>query len=184
MTDNKIINQDFYVITGGPGAGKTTLLEKLNELGYSCVKEAARQIIIEQQRTGGNAFPWGNTETYKKLMLEQSIKDYLGADNKTTTFFDRGIPDTLCYSRLLGQAVTDEEDLAAKQYIYNKKVFMLPPWREIYTTDTERKQDWQEALRTYGVMKETYFGYGYEIIEVPRTIIEDRAAFIIDSIGN
>ena len=44
---------------------------------------------------------------------------------------------------------------------YNPIVFILPPWKEIYQTDNERKQDWQEAEHTYFQMKSTYEKYGY-----------------------
>ncbi|WP_435102063.1 AAA family ATPase [Arhodomonas sp. AD133] len=34
-----------FVITGGPGAGKTTVLATLEERGYHCVPESAREMI-------------------------------------------------------------------------------------------------------------------------------------------
>ncbi|MNJ95036.1 hypothetical protein D3C87_127400 [compost metagenome] len=182
MADNKIITQNFFVITGGPGVGKTTLLNELNSREYNYIPEAARQIIKEQMEMNGNALPWENTTKYKALMLEKSITDYQLAKPNIITFFDRGIPDTLCYSKVLGETISTEEDTAARKYRYNNKVFLLPPWREIYVTDTERKQDWEEAVRTYELMKTTYMEYGYEIIEVPKISVKERADFILKCI--
>lgn len=181
MNDNATISHNFYIITGGPGCGKTTLINELESQGYNCVPEAAREIIKKQMAENGNALPWKDTIAYKKLMLDQSVKDYLAANADIITFFDRGIPDTLCYAKVLNMAITLEEDFAAKQYLYNK-VFLLPPWKEIYTTDTERKQDWNEAVHTYELMKETYTEYGYDIIEVPKLTTLERVNFVIDKL--
>lgn len=60
----------------------------------------------------------------------------------------------------------------------NKKVFNLPPWKEIYQTDTERKQDFAEAVKTFEVSK-----LDYKLIEVPKLIVEARAEFIIEEIS-
>lgn len=61
-----------------------------------------------------------------------------------------------------------------------KKV--VPSWEEIYETDSERKQTWEEAVFTFEKMKETYLKFGYNIIEVPKCGVEERAKFVLDSI--
>jgi predicted ATPase len=67
----------------------------------------------------------------------------------------------------------------AGNWKYNKSIFMLPPWKEIYTTDNERKQDWDEAVLTFEKMCETYKRYGYNIVEVPKKTISERADFVL-----
>nr|WP_267313954.1 AAA family ATPase [Legionella antarctica] len=52
---------------------------------------------------------------------------------------------------------------AVHKYRYNPKVFIFPPWLEIYSHDTERKQDFQEAIETYQAIKEAYLICGYLI---------------------
>ena len=99
----------LVAISGGPGAGKTTLLVELERRGFRCSPEVARQIIQQQVQAGGVALPWRDRTKYCRLMLERSVASYLdqawdaeqhGA--METVFFDRGIPDALCYSRLAG----------------------------------------------------------------------------------
>lgn len=173
------------VISGGPGAGKTTLLEEFRKQGYVCSSEVARQIIQEQVNVGGNALPWGNCEEYSRLMLTRSVASWVSdAVDGAITFFDRGIPDTLCYVRLLGLSSNLEEEVwrMCKRYRYWPRVFLAPPWREIYETDAERKQVFSEAVRTYEVMVQTYRDCGYEVVVLPQVSIIERAKFVLDEI--
>lgn len=186
MQQSDIIEQDtFYVLTGGPGAGKTTLLRRLETYGYETVPEVAREIIRHQMETGGEGLPWKNRELYTHLMLDGSVKSYLDACQGfagKTVFFDRGIPDTFCYARMIGMELPDGMRGEAFRYRYNKHVFLLPAWKEIYETDAERKQDWDEAVYTYEMMKKTYREYNYNVIEVPKAPVDERAEFILNSI--
>jgi predicted ATPase len=74
-------------------------------------------------------------------------------------------------------------DFAVKQFRYNKKVFILPPWFEIYKTDDERKQTWEEAVNTYKILAETYRMCDYELIKVPWDSVEKRIEFVIENAG-
>jgi predicted ATPase len=173
-------NPNLFVITGGPGAGKTTLLRELEQRGFSCVPEVAREIIRQQVASGGDALPWANTRRYTELMLQGSIEVYDANKSATRpTFFDRGLPDVLCYARLIGLQATAEIEAACENYRYNQTVFLAPPWREIYSTDNERKQTWAEAVRTHDVMVEAYRSCGYELVELPRVSAEERAEFVM-----
>lgn len=181
------LRNNFYVITGGPGSGKTTLLESLESKGFSIVPEVAREIIKEQIETNGNALPWGDKEQYTELMLKRSVDSYLDIGSKNSNeifFFDRGIPDTICYAEMTGQIISSEMANAINNYHYNRKVFILPPWKEIYQTDSERKQTWEEAEYTFRIMKKVYLHSGYDVIEIPKTDIQMRAEYVINYLLN
>lgn len=177
------MSPSFFVITGGPGVGKTTLLEALTHRGFVGIPEVAREIISAQMCCNGTALPWNDYVLYTRLMLERSVSDYCDAaktyTNSETVFFDRGIPDSLCYAALTNQTITETMEQYASLYRYHPKVFILPPWEVIYHTDTERKQTWDEAVATYNQMIKTYRQYGYLIIEVPKDTVENRVAFIL-----
>ena len=90
------------ILSGGPGSGKTTLLNELARRGYACVAEAAREIIREQIATQGDALPWKNRRRYTAIMLKRTIADFdRYREQGGLFFFDRGIPDTLAYARLI-----------------------------------------------------------------------------------
>lgn len=185
MEDGNLLRDDFIIITGGPGSGKTTLLDELQKNNYKYVPEVAREIIKKQISSNGDALPWGNVTKYRDLMLEQSIESYLSALTNPSSqllFFDRGIPDTLTYTYLINIPVSKQLESAVKRYRYNKKVFILPPWKDIYKTDDERKQDFEEAVATYKAMFRTYEQLDYELIEVPKIGVKQRASFILKNV--
>ena len=135
-------NSNLFVVTGGPGSGKTTALLELQKRGFRIAPEVARQIIQEQVHAGGNALPWGDRESYTRLMLERSIESYRENSGREHTdaaasvegnvmLFDRGIPDTLTYARMIG--LSDDEFIrnACEEYRYASRVFVAPPWCEI-----------------------------------------------------
>ena len=143
--------------------------------------EVAREIIQEQMAVNGDALPWKNTKRYTALMLERSVLSYARAREQqhAITLFDRGIPDTVTYARLINLPVSNELDAAAQSLRYNNKVFILPPWEAIYTTDKERKQTYAEAVATYEMLCQTYTGYGYTLIELPRVDIDARLEAVL-----
>jgi predicted ATPase len=175
-------NPNLYVLTGGPGAGKTTILAELQRRGFAGIPEVARQIIQEQVQSGGTALPWGDTARYAKLMLERSILSFREQMTASQiTFCDRGIPDTVCYLRLIGH--DDAEAVAASvAYRYAAKAFLAPAWAEIYATDSERKQSFEEAVRTCNLMRQVYEECGYEVVELPLVSPAERADFILEHV--
>ena len=173
-------NPNLFVITGGPGSGKTTVLRELEKLGFPFAPEVARRIIQQQVQIGGEALPWKNRELYTEMMLRRSIASF----NEHTPaphvmFSDRGIPDTLAYARLIGLANQDPIRDVCDEYRYATRVFLAPPWEKIYETDGERKQDFEEARRTYSKIFEVYEECGYELVELPKIAPQARAEFVL-----
>jgi predicted ATPase len=169
----------LFVLTGGPGAGKTTLLKELERRGLRTVPEVARQIIQEQVASGGTALPWADREAYTELMLQRSVHSFLSDHGADVAICDRGIPDTLCYARLCGLDEKIATDASAR-YRYAQTIFFAPAWQEIYTADSERRQDFGEAVLTSELMVSVYLECGYKILELPRVGVEQRADFVLN----
>lgn len=176
-------NTHFYIFTGGPGSGKSTVLNMLANMGYTTIKEVGRSIIQKQLETEGDAVPWANTLRYAHLMLLRSIVDFEEYSHiNRPCFFDRGILDTLGYSRLINIQISKELEIAARQYRYNRKIFLFPFWEDIYINDTERKQSIKEAQETYRVIKNTYAEFDYQPLIVPCISPQERVKWIIKNI--
>jgi predicted ATPase len=179
-----VTRNNFHIFTGGPGAGKTTVLEALRMRGYACVEETGRKIIREQAAIGGNIHHNGDRIAYRDLMLSRAIADYERmAAQSGPVFFDRGIPDLVGYNRLIGTEIPQAMRDAAEAYRYNPDVFVFPPWREIYANDTERKQDFAEAIESWQAAVDILPVFGYRVIEVPRASREARVQFVIGPQG-
>ena len=177
----------FFVITGGPGVGKTTLIKALKKHGFNTIDEDARKIIKNQIEANKDGLPWKNKVQYANLMFEASMKSYnklINSKNINLTFFDRGVLDSICYMKMEQIKISNKIEELIKFYTYNNNVFILPPWKEIYETDNERKQDWKQAELTYKKMIETYTSYNYNMVIVPKTTIEERIKFILKYIEN
>ena len=68
-------------------------------------------------------------------------------------------------------------------YRYARRGSIAPPWDEIHATDTERKQSFEEAVRTSDRMAKLNEECGYEVLGLPLCSPEQRAEFILQRIG-
>ena len=97
-----------------------------------------------------------------------------------TIFFDRGVPDLIGYSRLIGEPVPDHLWRATEVCRYHHHVLVAPPWEAIYTADAERRQDFAEAVETCEAITAGYRECGYEPVDLPLADVEARVAFVRD----
>lgn len=176
-----IRQSNFFVVTGGPGAGKTTLIEALGAHGFGTVEEAGRRIIREQNAVGGKATHDGDRLAYRNLMFEDAVRTFQEMTPVSdAVFFDRGLPDMIGYSRLIGKTVPHALSNAVQRYRYSRTVFVAPPWEDIYGRDAERKQDFAESVATCDAMRSAYGEAGYTLVDLPRAAVEERVAFVVE----
>lgn len=172
----------YYIFTGGPGSGKSSVLEALAQAGYTIVPEVGRAIIKQQIEQKGDALPWLNKQLFFEQMFTESLADYHKQSNEVLTFFDRGLLDSIGYALLENLTIHPHHWDVAQETHYAPLVFIFPPWEAIYQKDTERKQDFELAQRTYESMLVTYKKMGYQLLEVPLTSIEKRVEFILHTL--
>ena len=176
ISDGIIVRSNFVILTGCSCGGKSTILAELAKRGYSYVFEPGRQIVKEQIAIGGKALPWKDLDYFLDLALSRYIYQF-NSQVKTNEliFFDRGIIDAV----QLGREQEAYFDKAAKKFKYNKTVFMLPPWRDIYCSDKERKHSFDQAVEEYEQLLIKYKKYGYNIVIVPKDRVSKRVDMIL-----
>jgi predicted ATPase len=178
----ELVMKTFFVITGGPGSGKTTLIDALEQAGFARTVEAGRGVIQDQMAIDGPALPWHDPAAFAELMLGWEMRSYrMAARQAGPVFFDRGVPDVIGYLHLMRLPVPAHIEKAAEEFRYCRRVFIAPPWREIFTQDTERRQDFTEAERTCAALAETYARLGYELVELPRAGVAERLQLVVNT---
>lgn len=172
---------NFFVFTGGGGTGKTALLAHLQAAGELTVAENIRAVIREQVETGGPAVPWIDPKACCDLTTARDIADFDRlADETRRVFFDRGLMDMHGAN---GVSPSSELAAAIRTRRYNRQVFVFPPWREIYATDAERREDWSKMEAVFERILRTLPQLGYAPIVVPIGSVEARAAFVLARAG-
>lgn len=169
----------LHVITGGPGSGKSTLIDALAAAGVATSAEVGRAIIREQVAIGGAALPWADEQAFAALMLPREVAAHAAALARAdTVVLDRGMPDVIGFLRVSGLPVPPAFHAVARATRYNPHVFLAPFWAEIYTHDPERRQSPALAQATEAIMRDTYAGYGYTLVALPRVGVSERVAFV------
>ena len=175
--------QQKIVIIGGPGTGKSTVLNELISRGYHCKPEISREVIKEAQQRGIEQLFLTDPLLFSNMLLEGREKQYKEANNKEVdiVFFDRGIPDAHAYMNYSNTEYPDYFIEKSNQFRYTK-VFMLPPWKEIFISDNERYENFEIAQEINDHLIKTYEELGYKIIPVPFGSVKDRTDFIENSL--
>lgn len=177
------MQKEIIVIIGGPSTGKSAIIDSLMIKGYCCYPEISRQVTLKAQKEGINQLFLENPLLFSGQLLEGRIKQFHDAKNElhSLVFIDRGIPDVVAYLEYIGEKCPDHFDLACHENKYTK-IFILPPWKEIYENDNERYESFEQSKIIHDYLVKTYQSYGYELIEVPKENVHNRILYILDNI--
>ncbi len=171
---------NWYVVTGAPCSGKTTLLDSLKERGYNVIPEVARTYIDTKLAGGISVEELRSDELkFQEDILKQKYKLEEALSKDITTFFDRGIPDSYAYFKLL-----DVEDISLleKSLLGNyKKVFILDPCP--FEGDYARTENPKDQLKLHYLIVDAYEKTGAMIVRVPIFATKkERVDFILDNL--
>ena len=171
------------IITGGPGAGKTTLLLALQALGHTIVGDSARTIVQDRRRRGLS--PRQNTSEFAREVLRIDIENFVQhAATPGYVFFDRSVLDALCLLDHVTPLSESELSRWLSQHPYYSKVFVLPPWKAIYTTDAERDHTFAHAEAVHGIVQAWYRRCRSQLLEVPKVSVAERCAYVLQALAN
>lgn len=177
------VDKKIILFIGGPGSGKTTLINGLAKKGYICYPEISREVTLEAKKNGIDQLFLENPLLFSELLLKGRIKQYESAlnENDEVVFIDRGIPDVLAYMHYIGDTYPASFDEASRKYIYHK-IFILPPWEEIYVSDNERYETYEQAISIHQHLIDTYESYGYQLHEVPKATLDERMEYVLKNL--
>jgi predicted ATPase len=175
------LEKEIIVITGGPGTGKSTIIDLLIKKGYACYPEISREVTLEAKKRGIDQLFLTEPLLFSQMLLDGRLKQYQNANQEENhpVFIDRGIPDILAYMDFIGDEYPEHFENHCHGTRYDK-VFVLPPWEEIYVSDEARYENFDQAKIIYDHLKLTYKKYGYELIEVPIGLVNERVDFILE----
>ena len=155
-------------------------MTELGKRGFDTAIEPGRAIVKEQLRIGGDGLPWDNQLRFVELVIARSMRDYdTRRESGQAAFFDRSIVDSLIALDRMGVAVPESVRSASIGYRYGNKVFMTPPWSEIYRIDAERRHSFDDALTEYHSLLPGYERLGYELVVLPKLPVAERADFVL-----
>lgn len=178
------MSKEIIVIAGGPSSGKTTLIDALVEKGFVCYPEVSREVIKKAQENGIAQLFLENPLLFSEMLLEGRITQYNNAVQETAdvVFIDRGLPDVLAYMHYIGDSYPKSFKEVCEQNKYTK-IFVLPPWQEIYVSDDERYETYEQAELIHKHLLDTYESFGYELIHLPKDTVENRLDFILENLS-
>jgi predicted ATPase len=70
-----------------------------------------------------------------------------------------------------------------QRYRYARRVFMTPPWKELFSGDAERHHSFEDAEAEYVGLLKSYTANGYEVVLIPKGTPAERANFLERQLG-
>ncbi len=182
MTIIKSNAAKLVVISGCSGGGKSSLLAELQAHGYATVEEPGRRVIRDALPGDGSALPWTQMESFLRRAFDLAVADRAAAERlHGCVFFDRSLIDAAAgLERVTGRSVLSMLDPSHR---YHQRVFLTPPWPEIYVLDEERRHGLDTAIAEYEHLLAVYPSLGYEVSLLPKVDVKARADFVLQTLG-
>lgn len=100
-------------------------------------------------------------------------------------FFDRSVLDALCGLDHITPLSEGELNTWLATYQYFPKIFLLPPWKEIYMNDAERDHTFEHAEWVNSITQAWYRRLDrYQLIEVPKVSVAERCTFVLRALAD
>lgn len=147
--------------------------------GFSIVQEPGRRIVADELDGDGKALPWVDAKAFALRAVEMAHADLQAAVSLDgTVFFDRGLIDAaVALADSGGQTLS--KTLGGLQH-YRKRVFVVPPWKELFTQDPERRHDFEAAVQEHLRIESALSTFGYEKILLPKVSVRERVEIVLD----
>jgi len=164
-----------FIVTGAPSTGKSSLINELSNMGYECFNEISRSIIKKE-----NIEKINKDLNFEMQIFKMRKKQYKLAN--MLHFYDRSIVDILAYMNISKIKPPKQILDFLKNNKYEQNVFILKPWKEIYKKDNQRFEEFKHAEIINSNLEKVYKNLNYNLIDIPKISIKQRAKFVISKI--
>ncbi len=176
------MSDKFILLTGCSGGGKSTLLDVLAERGFATVPEPGRRIVAEELAGDGKALPWVDMQAFALRAIDLARADIEAAQQlKGPVFFDRGLIDAAVALEHSGGPKVKET--LGPYRPYGRRVFMAPPWQELFVADAERRHDFDAAVGEHLRIEQALEALGYFRSVLPKVSVNKRADIVLRECG-
>lgn len=139
--------------------------------------EPGRRVIAEERNGNGDALPWKNARAFCHRVIETGLADFRQTD-RSLVIFDRSALDALIWFDRTNTPLDENIRQAILDLQYDRLVYLVPPWPEIFEQDQDRRHDLSEAIAEYGALCDRLPVYGFQPVIVPKKPIPARADWL------
>ena len=170
------------IISGAPGTGKSSIIKELKEKGYYCFDE----VWNKKYKNPTNKSNMNDIDEFSKHIFNERLKQlhFNNFNNikENIIFYDRSIVDTISYLKHYNKEIIPLWKKKCSKYRYNNIVFFCPIWKDIYTQNETRKEDFEESKKIEKTLIKTYNEFSYELRILPKIKISKRVNFIFNNL--
>ena len=172
----------LVVLSGCSGGGTSTLLAELARRGHGLVEEPGRRIVAAELSGDGSALPWVDPAAFARRAVAMAIEDRARVrSGGGWVFFDRGLVDAAAaLEHATGEPALER---LCRPHPYHRRVFLTPPWPEIYAADAERRHGFAAAVEEYSRLLDAYRALGYEVTILPKAGVAERADLVLGTLA-
>ena len=140
--------------------------------------EPGRRIIADEIAANGNALPWVDMKAFARRAVETAKADLEAVQHlDTLVFFDRGLIDAAVALEHSGGSKIQDTVSGAPRYA--DRVFVTPPWEELFAQDADRRHSFRSAVEEYHRINQALDDLGYTRIELPKASIRERVDMVL-----
>lgn len=145
--------------------------------GYATVAEPGRRVVVVEQRLDGDALPWKDPRRFCQKVIQTAFDDMARAPDGLV-LFDRSALDALIWFDRSGTDLADTTRDKILNLDYERRVFLFPPWPEIYVGDSQRRHDLSDALAEYEALCDRLPKLEFRTVVVPKRPVVERADWL------
>jgi len=126
--------------------------------------------------------PWVDLHAFLWRAVEMAKADLTRtASSPNPVFYDRGLLDAAVGLR--NSFGIPFHKTLGNRFPYSNRIFLAPPWRDIYARTADRQHSFEKATREFVRIRGAAEEMRLEIIELPRVDLQKRVRIVQSTLG-